>query len=171
MTPQAREYVDRAEFEERMERLENKFDVGFAGVTKQFAELTKKLDEREERRRPGLGIIIAAISGIGIPSACAIFAIVINMADTKTLQAWATSHAAFSESKANEFAAGISALREQQGRNVTKLDEQEMQHRWIADTFNLQTQRLEQMIRLQHPEIPASDYWPLSQIGQAQEGQ
>jgi len=165
------EYVPRVEFEERLERLDRKVDGGFAAMGERFDALVEKLDAKAERRAPKLweviGILIAAVAGIGLPTLAAFFAIVVNMADTRALRTWADNHEKFSASKSAELDGGVGDARSRIRAVEKALEEQEMQHRWMADVANLQDQRLEQLVRLKHPEIPASDYWPLSQIGKA----
>lgn len=171
MTRTQHEYVPRLEFEERLEQLDAKVERGFTAMGARFDALVQKLDEKAERRAPKLweviGILIAAVAGIGLPTLAAFFAIVVNMADTRALQAWAESHSEFSTSKAAELDTGISDARSRIRAVEMAIEEQEMQHRWMADVANLQDQRLEQLVRLKHPEVPASDYWPLQQIGKA----
>ena len=130
------DYIERPEFEQRFKELNIKVDRGFDGLNSALARVVQKLEERDAERRPRLGTLIGAFGGIGIPALAAFFAIALNMADTKTLAASLATHLAFSERKADEFTAGITALRAQQSRNITMLDEQEMQHRWIADVMN-----------------------------------
>lgn len=163
------EYVQREEFEARLDQLDEKVERGFLAVGKRFDALLAKIDEKEQRRVPKLwevlGLVVAAIAGIGIPTAIASFALVFNMADTRAIQSWMHGHQESSDLRD----ASIAHVREEQTRVTTKLDEQEMQHRWMADALNLRFAAIERAIRMIHPEVPAFEYQPLNHIGQATE--
>lgn len=135
------------------------FESAIHGISQQITALRADLDTR----KPGLANLIT----LGVLIMSVVVAGVQNFSSTRALQTWADSHEAFSQAKAAEFARDISGLQSRQARNVTILDEQEMQHRWIADVFNLRMQHVEHTLRMLHPEVPASDYWPLGEIGKA----
>lgn len=163
------QYVQREEFESRLDKLTEDVERGFNAVGKRFDSLLARLDEREQRRVPKLwevlGLVVATIAGIGIPTAIASFALVFNMADTRTIQAWMHDH----QQTADMLGTSVAHVREEQTRVTTKLDEQEMQHRWMADSLNLRFAAIERAIRMIHPEVPAFEYQPLNHIGQATE--
>lgn len=108
--------------------------------------------------RPGLGNLIT----LGTLALGLIVTGVQNFTRLSTLERWAEDHQAFSEAKSAALDSAIAEHRSRL-RGVEKaIEEQEMQHRWIADVFNLQIQRLER-----EGKLPPSDYWPLGQIGKA----
>lgn len=189
--PQAgADYIERPEFEQRFEDLNRKVDRGFDAVGSAIAAVSKKIEQRDEQSRPKPGLLIAATAGIGIPMLLAAFALVRNMTQLEAVRTWADGHEQFSQAKSTELADTITSktaelgaelvrLREQQARNVTMLDEQEMQHRWIADVRNFEATyqeaktgaRCELCEREGRPSnlirFPARGYFPLQQIGQA----
>lgn len=108
--------------------------------------------------KPGLGNLIT----LGTLAIGLIVTGVQNFTRLSTLERWADDHQAFSSSKSAELDTGISDMRSRMRSTEKAIEEQEMQHRWMADVANLQVQRLEREAKL-----PPSDYWPLGQIGQA----
>lgn len=138
------------------------FESAIHGISSQITALRADLDTR----KPGLGNIIT----LGVLILSVVVTAVQNFSSTRALETWAASHEEFSQAKSSEFAHDISTLQARQAANITKIDEQEMQHRWIADVFSLRMQHFEHTIRMMHPEVPASDYWPLGEIGKATGG-
>lgn len=175
------DYIERTEFEQRFKDLNIKVDRGFDGVSSAIERVSRKLEQREEQSRPRIGVVIAAIAGIGIPMLVAAFALVRNMTQLEGLRAWAEAHQDFSTMKTSELESALSKIREQQARNITRLDEQEMQHRWIADISNTEHDFEDRMARAYCMKCQAEGvasqihfdprrYSPLQQIGMSSPG-
>jgi hypothetical protein len=135
------------------------FESAVAGLTTAIQELKGEL----HKKAPGLGNLLT----MGVLAVSVIVTTVRSFARLDGLDQWRQSHEGFSSAKSEEFANGIAALRARSEANREMLNEQEMQHRWIADAFNLQMQRIEHLVRMKHPDIPPSDYWPLGEIGRS----
>ncbi len=135
----------------------------FEGAIEQLGRSIAELKVALDKRNPGLAnwLTIAAMV------ASVFYFGVTNSSRLEAVEEWKVGHESFSASKSDELERGIASLLATVSRNSEALKEQEMQHRWMADVTNLQDQRIEQLLRLHHPEIPASDYWPLQQIGQS----
>lgn len=148
-------YVTRHEHE----ALEHQVAALDRAVREGFAEIKGTL----EKRNPGwanwltMAGMIAVVFYYGVTASSRLEAI----------EAWRGAHQAFSDAKSSDFALSIGALERIAATNREALKEQEMQHVAIVTAMNLQDQRLEQLLRVHHPDIPATTYWPLHQIGEA----
>lgn len=135
----------------------------FEGAIEQLGKSIAEIKASLEKRNPGLANWLTIVAMI----ASVFYFGVTNSSRLEAVEEWKVGHAEFAASKSDELERGLAALLATVARNGEALNEQEMQHRWMADVTNLQDQRIEQLIRMNHPEIPASDYWPLQQIGQS----
>jgi hypothetical protein len=176
------DYIERPEFDHRFKELNIRVDRGFDSMGAAIDRLSRKIEMREEQSRPKPGFVIALISGIGLPMLLAAFALVKNMTQLESLRAWSEEHEKFAQSKTNEVTEGIGSLRERQERNVTRLDEQETQRRWMADVDNVEHDWQDRLsraycVRCRAKGEPADEIWidarrymPMQHIGQYVEG-
>lgn len=140
--------VSRREFEARMDAL---------------AASVHELKDELAKRSPGLGNVLTLVAmGVTV-----VVTTVQSFSRVNSLEEWRAAHGRFSEEKAGALDSAVSDLRSRLRALEKAIEEQEMQHRWMADVTNLRDQELERLLRLKHPEVPASDYWPLGEIGRA----
>lgn len=172
------DYIERTEFEQRFKELNIKVDRGFDAVSAAVERVSRKLEQREEQSKPKPGTVIGALAGIGIPMLLAAFALVRNMTQLEGIATWVKSHEQFSASKSEELAGAIAEMMKRQVENITRLDEQEMQHRWIADVNNSEHDYEDRMARAyctrceregvaSRIHFDPRRYQPLGQIGHA----